>query len=119
MRDTYQAGYVVDEEGRVTDQLSWEIDESGVTTTYSNYDAAGNARTVTRGALLGLPALVTKREFDALGRTILETQRDSADSVLQSRSSMFDTRGRTKNETVNGQTTNFAYAFSRVWGRSF
>lgn len=102
-RMTYQASYS-------GDLLTSETDETGVTTAYSNYDDAGNAWTVTRQALLPeLPALVTSRVFDSLGRVTSETQ-SGAGVVPRSRTSEFDSRGRTKIETANGLTTNFAYA---------
>ena len=91
------------------ERLDWETDETGVKTSYANFDYDGNPQTVTREALTGLPALVTVRGTDAMTGATTETQQSAGGAVFATRSSLTDARGRTTSETVNGVTTTYGY----------
>jgi RHS repeat-associated protein len=98
-------------------RILWETDETGVKTTYSNWDSSGRPRQSVREAipeatgLPGIPALKIEYVFDALGRTISET-RTSMGAETQSvitQGRQYDTTGRIKEQTNDGVRTTYAY----------
>lgn len=106
--------------------LHLETDETGVTTTYENYDSHGNARKVTRnelasaGGLEAIPALVTQTSYDALGRRQTERQGPGpgtpTDPIVGSWT--YDGLDRPLTETAHGRTTGYGYAIVPGGGTS-
>ena len=108
-RTTYTAGW---QDG----QKQWEKDDTGVKTSFANYDSAGRPGLVVRealpadGNLSAIPALTTVYEYDALGRRVHQQESDGASSM--DRRWSYDSLGRLLSESLNGVATTYAYAAS-------
>jgi RHS repeat-associated protein len=96
------------------DRLISQIDEAGVETVYSNFDALGRARTVTKkgvaanGSFPAQPDIVTTYSLDPEGRTLSDTV--TAGGLTLSKSRTYDVAGRIKTDTDQSTlTTNYAY----------
>ena len=97
-------------------QKQWETDETGVKTSFANYDSAGRPGLVVRealpadGNLSAIPALTTVYEYDALGRRVHQQESDGASTM--DRLWSYDSLGRLLSESLNGVATTYAYAAS-------